>query len=248
MNLVNPYVFGGVPDPYWANVVSLLPFDGGNGSTTIIDIIGKTWTITGAAALSTAEFVSGPSSFRMPGATDYLVGPASADFNFNGVDATMEGFVRADLFTSDPQGGVRRFITLATALGVATYGEIVFAVISSTGNRFLFAMSTSAGTSIFNRVSVNTYSTNTWYHWAITKQNAGGGNWTWRLFLGGVLDDSVTVATDVSNVNHTGVMSRLPQTANVGNFQGYGDEVRITKGVCRYTANFTPPTGSFPRF
>lgn len=232
-------------DPYFSNVVALLPFDAAGGSGTIADVTGKTWTST-SAVHSTAEFVSGSSSMAFGGGTEYIVGPRSNDFNFSGVDATIEGFVRVSAFTSDPQTGVRRLLTLATSLGIATYGEVIFAVDSSSGNRFKHAAFTAAGATIFDRNSTATYSTLTWYHWAVTKQFSDG-NWVWRLFIAGNLDDSFSTTTDVPNTNYTPVFSRHPQNPTWGNFSGYCDEVRITKGVCRYTATFTPPVGSFPR-
>ena len=79
---------------------------------------------------------------------------------------------------------------------------------------------------------------NVWKHIAITRS----GN-TAYIFIDGVLDVSNTFSSSalvkISNISKYGV--------GAGYFlYGYLDDLRITKGIARYTSNFTPPTSQFP--
>jgi len=79
-----------------------------------------------------------------------------------------------------------------------------------------------------------TYSTNTWYHIALTR--ASGSN---KLFVNGT--QVGTSATNTTNFSSNALY--VGKSASGGtDFNGYIDELRITNGVARYTANFTPPT------
>lgn len=54
-----------------------------------------------------------------------------------------------------------------------------------------------------------------------------------------------------SNFSATGVIrfgSLNGSIASIWGLDGYIDEVRLTRGVCRYTDNFTPPTEPFPDY
>lgn len=79
---------------------------------------------------------------------------------------------------------------------------------------------------------------NTWNHIAFTRS----GN-TGYTFIDGVLDASGTFSSSalvkISNISKYGVGSGYY-------LSGYLDDLRITKGVARYTTNFTPPTAAFP--
>jgi hypothetical protein len=80
---------------------------------------------------------------------------------------------------------------------------------------------------------------NNWYHVALTR--ASGST---KLFINGT--QSGSTATDTTNYTQ----GYLWVGANAGGttfyLAGYLDDIRITKGVARYTANFTPPTATFP--
>jgi hypothetical protein len=90
-------------------------------------------------------------------------------------------------------------------------------------------------------VSSNNIATNTWSFITITRS----GN-TWRMFVNGTIEATAT---------HTGVLDNggvyplyigYQPNAEAGRYiTGYIDDLRITRGVARYTANFTPTTTAF---
>ena len=85
---------GGARDPYFSNVVSLMHFDGANGSKVFTDqIAGRTWTNFGTdIAISTAQSKFGGASLNGGNInSNYLVSdtPAS-DFTFGTGDFTIE--------------------------------------------------------------------------------------------------------------------------------------------------------------
>lgn len=79
-------------------------------------------------------------------------------------------------------------------------------------------------------------SLNAWHHVAFTRS----GN-TVRAFLNGNLE---AFATDPSAYTVNCANNRISESSQT--FNGYIDDVRITKGVSRYTAAFTPPSAAFP--
>lgn len=77
---------------------------------------------------------------------------------------------------------------------------------------------------------------NTWAALAITRS---GDTLYW--FKDGTLLGSVT---DTTNYNLSG--GAISYTSASENMEGFLDEIRITKGICRYTANYTVSTTAFP--
>ncbi len=68
------------------------------------------------------------------------------------------------------------------------------------------------------------------------------------MFIDGILVDTQTVG-GASIENSTDPLNIGIEHNNDGNFypfQGWIDNLRMTVGVARYTANFTPPAAEFP--
>lgn len=212
-------------DPYWTSVVSLLHFDGADGSTTFTDEKGKTWTPTGTAQLDTAQAMFGPSSLLLSGSGGTRLSSASTSTDFNpDTDYTAECWIRPSAVSNN---AVFTFGTSNTAR--ITVG------ISNTLGLYLYTANGAAAV----RISGGTISTGVWRHVALTRASG-----TWYLFLNGTL-----LGTSSTTISPIGALSAYIGAGAVADtlFAGHIDELRLTKGVARYTSGFTP-SGPFPNF
>jgi hypothetical protein len=81
------------------------------------------------------------------------------------------------------------------------------------------------------------FSPNTWYHIAIERKGTGG-----RLFINGVSQE-LYEATAFGSNDIGDLAAALTIGANNRNiiFNGVIDELRVSKGIARWTSDFTPP-------
>ena len=221
-------------EPYFHNNSLLLHGDGTNGSTTFKDDSINNHTITpyGNAQISTTQSKFGGSSMYFDGAGDYLTAPASDDFSFPG-DFTVEFWIKTSTYSHDVS--YRRVISNGPN-SVNSFQLTFFDGSGATQKLCLYQSGVSV--TITGTIDV---ADGSWHHIALTR----GGS-SMRLFVDGVQSGSTaTVSTSLSSGATYGLIVGRYQSGN-GHFEGYLDDLRITKGVARYTANFTPPTSAFP--
>jgi hypothetical protein len=92
----------------------------------------------------------------------------------------------------------------------------------------------------FVATSTASISLNTWTHVAITRS----GSFI-RLFINGTVDGTATNSGSTENTGSGVYTIGSDQVADEALYTGYLQDLRITRGYARYTANFTPPTGAF---
>lgn len=220
----------GGPDPYASNVVLLLRLDGDNGSTSITDETGKIVSTYGNAQISTAQSKFGGAAAYFDGTYDYLVTPSCPDLNLTTGDWTIEAWVYLTAMTSGNQTVVNK-----DGIAGSSYSQYDLSI-DAAGKVRLF-VGNGAGVSPTG-VSCTTSSAialNTWAHVAGVKHGADV-----LVFLNGVLEASATAAPMYDGGQPLLVGWQQGQ-GTPANLNGYIDDVRITKGVARYTASFTPP-------
>ena len=212
-----------------ANTSLLLNYTNGGitdaGAKNVLETVGS-------AQISTAQSKFGGSSIYLDGTGDYLTFPSSQGFAMGTGDFTFEGWVYAT--GSDA----------ADATGIFQQGTSLFP--TSLTNSLAVAIRPVSATIRWHTYAKNTFqdstatvSLNTWYHFAFVRNGT-----TTTLYIDG--SSVITVTSD--NTDYTGTflgVGSIYGTVNT-NWEGYINDLRITKGYARYTANFTAPTAAFP--
>jgi hypothetical protein len=220
-------------DAYFSNVSLLLHANGSNGSTTFTDNSSAARTITayGNAQVSTAQSKFGGAAAALDGSGDYLTAPANAAFAFETGDFTVETWIYISAAPASPGSAIYDSDTLDSGNGVRTNAFVW--ILDTNRNLTLFSNGSFRGT------TVASVPLNQWSHIALVRSGT-----TWRFYIDGTQDaTSFTLSINLS-VNYC-VIGRVADSASYY-LNGYLDDLRITKGVARYTSTFTPPTVEFP--
>lgn len=213
---------------------ALLHFEGAVGSTTMTDETGKTWTPYGAYTyISDAAYKFGSTSARIgdPSGNRYI-SCSHDDFLYGANSFTIDFWISPDInFWIDPQTTYFLF----SQGGINVSGG--FGIQSSSGNQLIFWHdSASTSTSI-------TYVYAAFNHIAIIGNGAANGSRNIKVYLNGVL--SLTSTYDYNITTNNAYIGARADYLDDFTYSGYVDEFRISKGIQRWTSDFTPPTSAY---
>lgn len=215
-------------DIFFNKTVLLLHMNGTNGSTSFLDnsIYNKSVNVFGSAQISTAEFKFGDASAYFNNLDAYLTVNSDDTLNFTSGDWTIEFFCRINPVETD--------ILLNKADQFGFYGyqlRIINDRFSMKGYssdplpELVYELGEDVGPIV---------TPSTWYHVAGARQS----NRFW-LYIDGQLVDTTT--SNENLYNSPGPLSIGGTSNGQGLTSGYVDELRMTKGICRY-----PNGASFP--
>jgi hypothetical protein len=212
-----------VTDPYWSNVSLYLQMNGTNGSTTFTDSSSNNHSITASGAgiaLTTTNPKAGTAAADVTTTGGYITLPASVAFVLGTGDFTLEWFERSAGTGSAYFG---------RAVGASTYDIQVG--YSTDVYRWALGSVVASGAMTGRRDG-------NYHHIAVVRVS---GTISW--YFDGVL--SGTPVYDTSTIGSSSGQWILLGTNTVSQIAVY-DELRLTKGIGRYTTDFTPPTPPYP--
>lgn len=214
---------------YDPNTKLLLHCDG-----NILDSSKSAHILTDISTSSSTSIYKFGNASRYFNSSAYLSTPASSDFVFGSGDFTIDLWIYPSAVGQSNNTEI--IVKHADATALAGY-----AIDMSSGTYNLRFKASSNGSSwdITSGTVIGTLTQDIWTHIAVVRS----GN-TFYLFKDGVLANTLTSSAALYDSGSS------PLLIGGGNytstyFQGAMDELRISKGVARWTSDFTPPTAPY---
>ena len=185
----------------------------------------------GNAQIDTAIKKYGTGSVKFDGSGDYLIAGENPDLAPGAGDFTVEFWMYGvtNTFYNGLYQNYTDGVSRTTALRINT---------NVTDQTSLMVQT--AATGLITTAS-GVVTANAWNHVALVRNGS-----SLVLYVNGVSAGSTTNTTDFSD--GYAVIGNAAYNGTNYFFNGYLDDLRITKGAARYTSNFTPPTAALPKF
>lgn len=216
-----------------ASVSTLLHFNGADASTTFTDNgpAPKTYTANSGAVISTSQSKFGGASGLFTGGANIST-PYSTDFEFGTGDWTIELWVRPTDFDDGRMLLSRRNNSSSAPFELySASGNLAIRVRNAADDAYQASGGFGSGSAI---------SSGSWQHVAVVCSGQ-----VVKMFKDGVAAATTFTLTSAIGTSGNGLYIGTGWASGYP-FNGYIDDLRITKGVARYTANFTPPAAPFP--
>jgi len=194
-----------------------------------------TMTACGNVQIDTAQSKFGGASGLFDGAGDYLSAPNSVDFDFSTGGWTIDFWIRRNGNQADYAGIVAVCSTADTGWTI-TFG----AVAAGTQNK-VRVVSKASGAFQVDLTASDAIADATWTHVAIVRY----GN-VLTIYYDGVSKGTKDVTGYNYASSETGlVVGRYYTDSDALYFNGWLDELRVSKGVARWTSNFTTAASAY---
>ncbi|MGA2237698.1 MAG: LamG domain-containing protein [Candidatus Bathyarchaeia archaeon] len=212
-------------------------------STSTVTVTGSTSysnakivTANGNARITTAQSEFGGASGLFNGNGAYLSTPDSADWYFGTGSFTIDFWIR---FNALPTAG--QYVLPWGQWSASPDQNTYFGVHNVAGTYYwIYQVWDVTSQTIKVDEASPGLSTNTWYHVALVRN----GN-SWYIFQNGA--QCGTTVTNAKTVPDIAGGITIGEYGGAYFLNGWLDEFRISKGIGRWTNNFTPPTSAYTR-
>jgi len=204
----------------------LVRSDHTDGSVVFPDISGQGHTITANGdihhAVAQKKFLA--SSIQSDGTGDSLTVANHADFDPVAGDFTIDGWFRLSASAI--------FIFFTKRAGSANFAPYI---VYADASRVLYLLMSTDGATWSVNASGSALALNTWYHIAVARYGTSA-----KLYVNGAVDISGTLSGSL--MTNTDQFCIGANADNSHSINGYFEELRVSKGIARWTSAFTPPT------